>query len=51
VAAILGPDGIAEVRGQPALAKVPTQVLNQVVAARFWQVSEVLTGVTSPHGG
>jgi len=46
-----GSNGIAEVRGQPALAKVLTQVLDQVAAARLWQVSEVLTGVTSPHGG
>jgi NAD(P)-dependent dehydrogenase (short-subunit alcohol dehydrogenase family) len=46
--AYYGPDGIAEVRGHPTLAKVPAQALDQSVAARLWQVSEELSGVTFP---
>lgn len=45
-----GPDGIAEVRGYPALVKVPAQALDQAVAARLWQVSEELVGVSFPDG-
>ncbi len=48
--AYYGPDGIAEVRGYPALAKTPTQAQDQTVAARLWQVSEALTGVSFPDG-
>jgi NAD(P)-dependent dehydrogenase (short-subunit alcohol dehydrogenase family) len=48
--AYYGPDGIAEVRGYPVLAKIPTQALDQAVAARLWQVSEELAGVGFPHG-
>jgi NAD(P)-dependent dehydrogenase (short-subunit alcohol dehydrogenase family) len=40
-----GPDGVAEVRGYPAPAKVPPPALDRDVAARLWQVSEELTGV------
>jgi NAD(P)-dependent dehydrogenase (short-subunit alcohol dehydrogenase family) len=46
--AYYGPDGIAEVRGYPTLVTVPAQALDQAVAARLWQVSEELTGVTFP---
>jgi hypothetical protein len=47
--AYYGPDGIAEVRGYPTLAKVPVQALDQAVAARLWQVSEKLVGVSFPN--
>jgi hypothetical protein len=46
--AYYGPDGIAEIRGYPTLAKVPVQALDQAVATRLWQVSEELTGVRFP---
>ena len=46
--AYYGPDGIAEVRGYPTLAKVPAQALDQAVAARLWKVSEELTNVSFP---
>ncbi|GGB20719.1 dehydrogenase [Sphingomonas metalli] len=48
--AYYGPDGIAEVRGYPTLAKVPPQALDEDAAARLWQVSEALTGVCFPDG-
>lgn len=48
--AYYGPDGIAEVRGYPTLAKVPAQALDQDVAVRLWQASEELTGVCFPEG-
>jgi NAD(P)-dependent dehydrogenase (short-subunit alcohol dehydrogenase family) len=48
--AYYGPDGIAEARGYPTVAKIPNQALNQAVAARLWQVSEELTGVSFPDG-
>lgn len=48
--AYFGPDGMAEVRGYPTLAKVPDQALDQAVAARLWQVSHELTGVNFPNG-
>jgi NAD(P)-dependent dehydrogenase (short-subunit alcohol dehydrogenase family) len=48
--AYYGPDGIAEVRGYPTLAKVPAQALDQAVASRLWQVSQGLTGVSFPQG-
>ncbi|SFN85600.1 SDR family oxidoreductase [Sphingomonas sp. OK281] len=48
--AYYGPDGIAEVRGYPTLAKLPAQALDHAVAARLWQVSEALTGVSFPDG-
>jgi NAD(P)-dependent dehydrogenase (short-subunit alcohol dehydrogenase family) len=47
--AYYGPDGIAEVRGYPRLAKVPAQALDKAVAARLWQVSEELAGVSFPQ--
>jgi NAD(P)-dependent dehydrogenase (short-subunit alcohol dehydrogenase family) len=48
--AYYGPDGIAEVRGYPTLAKVPARALDQAVAARLWEVSEELVGVSFPRG-
>lgn len=47
--AYYGPDGIAEVRGYPTLAKVPAQALDRAVAARLWQISEELTDVSFPE--
>jgi NAD(P)-dependent dehydrogenase (short-subunit alcohol dehydrogenase family) len=47
--AYYGPDGIAEVRGHPTPAKVPTRAMNEAVAARLWQVSEELAGVSFPR--
>ena len=40
-----GPDRLAETRGFPTTAKVPLQALDEAVAARLWEVSEVMTGV------
>lgn len=40
-----GPNGIAELRGSPANAKIPPQALDQDVAARLWDVSLEMTGV------
>ncbi len=48
--AYYGPNGIAEVRGRPTLARVPTQAMDEAVAARLWQISEELAGVSFPHG-
>jgi NAD(P)-dependent dehydrogenase (short-subunit alcohol dehydrogenase family) len=48
--AYYGPDGIAEVRGHPTLARVPAQATDAAVATRLWQVSEQLTGVGFPDG-
>lgn len=41
-----GPNGISEIRGYPAPAKVPSQALDEAVAERLWTVSEQLTGVS-----
>lgn len=49
--AYYGPDGIAEVRGYPTLAKVPAQALDRAAAACLWEVSEGLVGVSFPRGG
>lgn len=43
--AYYGPDRLGEMRGYPALAKVPRQALDKAASARLWQVSEDLTGV------
>lgn len=43
--AYYGPNRLGETRGYPALAKVPSQALDQAVAERLWSVSEQLTGV------
>jgi NAD(P)-dependent dehydrogenase (short-subunit alcohol dehydrogenase family) len=44
--AYYGPDKMSEVRGHPALAKVPDAALDEVVAGRLWQCSEELTGIS-----
>ena len=43
-----GPDGIREMKGAPALAKIATQAQDQAAQARLWKMSEALTGVTYP---
>ncbi|WP_252168510.1 SDR family oxidoreductase [Sphingomonas morindae] len=48
--AYYGPDGLAEVRGYPSLAKLPSQARDPQMAARLWQASEALTGVRFPDG-
>lgn len=44
--AYYGPDRLNETRGYPAPAKIPPQAEDAAVAARLWEVSERLTGVT-----
>lgn len=41
-----GPDRFAETRGYPAEATIPAPALDTAVAARLWQVSEELTGIS-----
>ena len=41
-----GPTGFIELKGPPGVAKVPAQANDRGVAARLWEVSEQLTGVT-----
>lgn len=43
-----GPDAMNEMRGFPALAKVPPQAEDKATAERLWRISEQLTGVTFP---
>jgi NAD(P)-dependent dehydrogenase (short-subunit alcohol dehydrogenase family) len=43
-----GPDGLLEVRGYPAPARVWPHGLDQATWARLWTVSEELTGITYP---
>ncbi len=40
-----GPDGFKEMKGAPAIAKMPAAAQDRSVAARLWDVSEQLTGV------
>lgn len=44
--AYYGPDKMNEIRGFPALSKIPPQAADRVVAERLWCVSEQLTGGT-----
>jgi NAD(P)-dependent dehydrogenase (short-subunit alcohol dehydrogenase family) len=41
-----GPNGFYEMKGQPAPAKIMPQAKDAAVAARLWDVSAMLTGVT-----
>jgi NAD(P)-dependent dehydrogenase (short-subunit alcohol dehydrogenase family) len=41
-----GPDGFFETKGNPNAAKIPAAAKDQAVAARLWEQSERLTGVT-----
>jgi NAD(P)-dependent dehydrogenase (short-subunit alcohol dehydrogenase family) len=43
--AYYGPDGMGEMRGYPALSKVPPQALDEAAAERLWDISEVLTKI------
>lgn len=40
-----GPDKLSEMRGYPAVARIPRQALDTNAAARLWKVSEDLTGL------
>lgn len=40
-----GPNGMGEVRGWPALARIPPAAEDAAVARRLWEVSEQLTGL------
>ncbi len=42
----VGPDGMGEWRGKPKLVKLPPAAQDTSVAARLWQLSEQLTGVS-----
>jgi len=46
--AYYGPGGLGETRGFPALSKTPPQALDVAVAARLWQESEQLAGISFP---
>jgi NAD(P)-dependent dehydrogenase (short-subunit alcohol dehydrogenase family) len=39
-----GPDRLSETRGYPAPSRVPLRAEDKAMAARLWEVSEVLTG-------
>jgi hypothetical protein len=41
-----GPNGLFETKGAPAAAKIPAAAKDPAVAARLWEQSERLTGVT-----
>ncbi len=43
-----GPDGLLEVRGDPALAQISTHAQDHAVWERLWNESEQLTGVSYP---
>lgn len=44
--AYYGPDRLSETRGYPTEAAIPPRALDTAAAARLWDVSERLTGVT-----
>jgi hypothetical protein len=46
--AYYGPDGIREIRGDPAPAKIEPHAADRGSAERLWSQSEALTGVTFP---
>jgi hypothetical protein len=43
-----GPDGIQEIRGYPAEARIAAHALDRQAAERLWAASEELTGVKYP---
>lgn len=49
--AYYGPNRMSEMRGDPALSRVPPRARDLDTAARLWRVSEQLTGVTFRDGG
>lgn len=44
----IGPDGFAELKGYPTVAKPRPQALDEAAGRRLWQRSEELTGVVYP---
>jgi NAD(P)-dependent dehydrogenase (short-subunit alcohol dehydrogenase family) len=44
-----GPGGLAEMKGPPKLSWITPQAKNLNVAAKLWEVSEALTGVSYGH--
>ncbi|CAM5656340.1 Dehydrogenase OS=Streptomyces glaucescens OX=1907 GN=SGLAU_16050 PE=3 SV=1 [Streptomyces glaucescens] len=46
----VGPDGLAEMRGAPALVGRSAAASDPVAARRLWEASEELTGVGFPAG-
>ena len=40
-----GPDGLREMKGNPAEAIIPAQAKDPETAKKLWEVSEKLTGV------
>ncbi|HTN24906.1 MAG TPA: oxidoreductase [Solirubrobacteraceae bacterium] len=44
----VGPGGLQEMRGHPAIAGRSSAALDDATAARLWELSEELTGVTFP---
>lgn len=44
-----GPDGPGESSGQPALAKIDTAALDEVVNAKLWDWAEKATGISFPN--
>lgn len=47
--AYYGPDGMAETRGYPTHAKVPSQARDRDAAAKLWRISEQLTHTRFPE--
>ena len=45
-----GPTGLQELKGAVGLARIMPQARDRDVAARLWQASEALTGVTIGAG-
>jgi hypothetical protein len=43
-----GPNQLGETRGFPAVARVPALAADEAAAARLWNLSETLTGITFP---
>jgi hypothetical protein len=46
----VGPDGVGEFRGHPRLATPARAALDEQSAARLWEASEELTGVSFEIG-
>ena len=46
-----GPNGLLEIQGYPAIARLSPRCHDRELAARLWEVSEQLTGVTYGFGG
>lgn len=44
--AYYGPDKVGETRGAPAMAKTPPQAMDAVAAARLWDISARLAGIS-----